>query len=267
MSIAIKSAREVELMRVASRIVANTLAELRDAVAPGVTTRELDRIAERSIKAQGGDPAFPYVNDFPGTVCISINHEVVHGIPGKRRLAEGDLVKLDVGAIYDGYHGDAAITVPVGVVAPEAQRLLDVTEQSLAVGIAAAHAGNHLNDIGAAIQDFVEPQGFAMVRQYVGHGIGRELHEDPTVPHYRQTTRGVILRPGMALTIEPMVNQGSYDTRILRDGWTVVTADGKLSAQFEHTILITEREAEILTLPDRGAAWSIPFQVTNVVHS
>ncbi len=266
MSITIKSDREVDLMRVASRIVANTLVDLRAAVQPGMTTKELDRLAERSIKAQGGDPAFPYVNDFPGSVCISVNNEVVHGIPGKRRLEVGDVVKLDVGAIYDGYHGDAAITVPVGVVSAEAQRLMDVTEESLAVGIAAARAGNHLNDIGAAIQDFVEPQGFSMVRQYVGHGIGRELHEDPTVPHYRQSTRGIVLRSGMALTIEPMVNQGGFDTRVLKDGWTVVTSDGKLSAQFEHTIVIGESEPQILTLPDHGAAWSIPFQASNVVH-
>lgn len=266
MSITIKSAREVELMRAASKIVANALVDLRDAVVPGVTTKDLDRIAERSIKAQGGDPAFPYVNDFPGSVCISINNEVVHGIPGKRRLVEGDLVKLDVGAIYEGYHGDAAITVPVGAVSAEARRLMDVTEQSLAVGIDAARAGNHLNDIGAAIQDFVEPQGFSMVRQYVGHGIGRGLHEEPTVPHYRQPSRGVLMRSGMAVTIEPMVNQGSYDTRILKDGWTVVTADGRLSAQFEHTIVIADGPAQILTLPDRGTAWSIPFHASNVVH-
>jgi methionyl aminopeptidase len=265
-SIAIKSAREMELMRVASRIVANALVDLRAAVTPGITTKELDRVAERSIKSQGGDPAFPYVNDFPGCVCISVNNEVVHGIPGKRRLVSGDLVKLDVGAIYDGYHGDAAITVPVGEVSSEARRLMDVTERSLAVGIAAARNGNHLNDIGAAIQDFVEPQGFSMVRQYVGHGIGRELHEEPTVPHYRQSSRGIVLRPGMALTIEPMVNQGGFDTRVLKDGWTVVTADGELSAQFEHTIVIGESDAQILTLPDHGLAWSIPFQETNVVH-
>jgi methionyl aminopeptidase len=266
MSITMKSTREVELMRVASRIVANTLVELRAAVTVGITTRELDRIAERSIKSQGGDPAFPYVNHFPGCVCISVNNEVVHGIPGKRRLISGDLVKLDVGAIYEGYHGDAAITVPVGTVSSEAQRLMDVTEESLAVGIVAARAGNHLNDIGAAIQDFVEPQGFSMVRQYVGHGIGRDLHEEPTVPHYRQSSRGVVLRPGMALTIEPMVNQGGFDTQVLKDGWTVVTADGKLSAQFEHTIVIREGDAEILSVPDHGSAWSIPFQATNVVH-
>jgi methionyl aminopeptidase len=265
-SISIKSAREVELMRTASRIVANALVDLREAVAPGMTTKDLDRLAERSIKAQGGDPAFPYVNHFPGSVCVSVNNEVVHGIPGRRRLQEGDLVKLDVGAIYEGYHGDAAITVPVGTVSSEARRLLDVTEQSLAVGIEAARAGHHLNDIGAAIQDFVEPQGFSMVRQYVGHGIGRELHEEPTVPHYRQPSRGIVLRPGMVLTIEPMVNQGGHETRVLRDGWTVVTADGKLSAQFEHTILIAEGPAQILTLPDNGTAWSIPFQTTNVVH-
>lgn len=266
MSITLKSAREVDLMRAASKIVANALVELRLAVVPGMTTKELDRIAERSIKAQGGDPAFPYVNDFPGSVCVSVNNEVVHGIPGKRRLVEGDLVKLDVGAIYEGYHGDAAITVPVGTVGGEARRLMDVTEQSLAIGIGVARAGNHLNDIGAAIQDFVEPQGFSMVRQYVGHGIGRELHEEPTVPHYRQPSRGLLLRAGMALTIEPMVNQGTYDTRQLKDGWTVVTADHKLSAQFEHTILISDGPAQILTIPDNGAAWSIPLQLADVVH-
>ena len=254
------------MMRAASRIVANALVELRAAVEPGMTTKDLDRIAERSIKSQGGDPAFPYVNDFPGSVCVSVNNEVVHGIPGKRRLVEGDLVKLDVGAIYQGYHGDAAITVPVGTVTGEARRLMDVTEQSLAVGIEAARAGNHLNDIGAAIQGFVEPQGFSMVRQYVGHGIGRELHEEPTVPHYRQASRGIVLRSGMALTIEPMVNQGTYDTRVLKDGWTVVTADGKLSAQFEHTLVITDGLADVLTIPDNGSAWSIPFQATHVVH-
>lgn len=266
MSITLKSPREIDLMRAASRIVANALVELRSAVEPGITTKELDRVAERSIRAAGGDPAFPYVNHFPGSVCTSINNEVVHGIPGKRRLAEGDLVKLDVGAIYGGFHGDAAITVPVGRVSERAQRLVDVTERALAVGIEAARAGNHLNDIGAAIQDFVEPQGFSMVRQYVGHGIGRELHEEPTVPHFRQPSRGLLLKPGIALTIEPMVNEGTYDTRVLNDGWTVVTADGKLSAQFEHTIVITEGPALVLTIPDNGAAWSIPIQATNVVH-
>ena len=266
MSISIKSAREVEMMRAASHIVANALVELREVIEPGMTTKELDRIAERSIKAQGGDPAFPYQNDFPGSVCISVNNEVVHGIPGKRRLADGDLVKLDIGAIVDGYHGDAAITVPVGTVSSEAQRLLDVTEKSLAVGIEAATAGNHLNDIGTAIQAFVEPQGFAMVRQYVGHGIGRELHEDPSVPHYRQASRGVVLRAGMALTIEPMVNQGTYETRVLKDGWTVVTLDGKLSAQFEHTLVIQDGAADVLSIPDNGAVWSIPFQAAHVVH-
>ncbi len=195
MSVTIKSQREIELMRTASRIVANTLVQLRDAAQAGMTTKELDRIAEKSIKSQGGDPAFPYVNHFPGSVCISINNEVVHGIPGKRRLMDGDLVKLDVGAIYEGYHGDAAVTVAIGDVDPEARRLMEVTEQALAVGVEAAQAGAHLHDIGAAIEDFVEPRGFTMVRQYVGHGIGRGLHEEPTVPHFRQSTRGIAFAP------------------------------------------------------------------------
>jgi methionyl aminopeptidase len=253
-------------MRIAGRIVANTLQELRYSMEPGMTTKEVDRIADQLIRGQGGDPAFPYVNHFPGCVCISVNNEVVHGIPGKRRLKEGDIVKLDVGAIYDGYHGDAAITVPIGEVSPEARRLVDVTEESLAVGIRAAGPEAHLYDIGAAIQDYVEPQGFRMVRQYVGHGIGRGLHEDPTVPHFRQSSRGIRLRPGMVFTIEPMVNAGTYDTRLLSDGWTVVTADDRLSAQFEHTIVITESGADVLTLPDKGEAWSIAFQTADVVQ-
>jgi methionyl aminopeptidase len=265
-SISIKSPREIELMRVAGRIVANTLVELRSAVEPGMTTRDVDLLADRSIRRQGGDPAFPYVNNFPGSSCISVNDEVVHGIPGKRRLKEGDLVKVDVGAIWDGYHGDAAITIPIGRISAEARRLMDVTEGALIAGIRAARGGGFLHDIGAAIEDYVRPSGFGIVRQYVGHGLGRELHEDPTVPHYRQENRGPRLRPGMVLTIEPMINAGTWDTRLSRDKWTVVTADGKLSAQFEHTVLITDGEPEILSLPDVGEAWSIPFQLANVVQ-
>ncbi|GAC1469857.1 MAG: type I methionyl aminopeptidase [Chloroflexota bacterium] len=266
MSVTIKSPREVEFMRVAGQIVANALVALREAVEPGMTTKELDRIAERSIRRQGAEPAFPYINDFPGTVCTSVNDEVVHGIPGKRVLRGGDIVKLDVGAIYQGYHGDAAITVPVGQISQEAERLVNVTDQALAMGIMAARGGGFLHDIGGAIQEYVDPTGFSIVRQYVGHGVGRELHEDPTVPHYRQPTRGIRLRAGMMLTIEPMINAGTYETALLSDKWTVVTKDKKLSAQFEHTVLITDNEAEIVTLPETGEGWGIPMQVADRVY-
>lgn len=267
MSVTLKTNREIEIMRAAGRIVGNVLQELRDAVRPGITTRELDRMARDSILRQGGDPSFPYQNDFPGTLCISVNEEVVHGIPGPRKLRNGDLVKIDAGAIYQGYHGDAAITVGVGELSAEAERLLEVTEQSLAVGIEAAQPGAHLNDIGAAIEEYITPFGFSAVRQYAGHGIGRELHEDGlSVAHYRQPTRGMKLRPGMVLTIEPMINAGTWDTVTLRDGWTVVTRDRRLSAQFEHTVAITDHGPNILTLPEQGEAWGVPFEAVNKVH-
>ncbi len=266
MSIILKSTRELEIMRAAGIIVATTLRELREAVEPGITTKQLDRLAALSIRRQGGDPAFPYVNNFPGSLCVSVNDEVVHGIPGKRRLVAGDIVKLDVGAIYDGFHGDAAITVAVGSIAADAQRLMDTTEEALAVGIRASIVDGYLYDVGTAIQQYVEPRGFAVVRQYVGHGIGRSLHEEPSVPHFAQPTRGPRLRPGMTFTIEPMINAGSRDTRALKDGWTVVTRDGKWSAQFEHTVAITEAGPEVLTLPDGEQARRIPIQAANVVQ-
>lgn len=266
MSISLKSSREIELMREAGKIVGNTLHELREAIEPGMTTKELDRLAEASIVRQGAEPAFPYINDFPGSLCISVNEEVVHGIPGKRRIQEGDLVKMDVGAIYRGYHGDAAITVGVGTLSDTATRLLEVTDQSLALGVEAAQPGAHLNDIGAAIGDYVESHGFSSVRQYAGHGVGRQLHEEPSVAHYRQNVRGIRLRPGMVLTIEPMINEGTWDTVTLGDGWTVVTRDRKLSAQFEHTVAITERGPEILTLPEHGEPWGVPIRVANRVQ-
>lgn len=258
MSVSIKSTRELELMREAGRIVANALQELREKIEPDLTTKDLDRLTERAIRRQGGDPAFPYINDFPGSLCVSVNEEVVHGIPGKRRLKSGDLVKLDVGAIYKGYHGDAALTVPVGEISEHARKLMDVTEEALARGIEVTRNGGFLHDIGAAIQDYVEAQGFSVVRQYVGHGIGRELHEEPTVPHYHQQSRGLRLRPGVVLTIEPMVNEGTFETVTLRDHWTVVTKDGKLSAQFEHTVAVTDNGPAILTLPDNGPGWGVP---------
>ena len=266
MSVTIKSPREIEIMRIAGRIAGNTLQELRHVLAAGMTTKYLDELAEQSIYRQGGEPAFPHINSFPGTLCVSVNEEVVHGIPGKRRLEDGDLVKLDVGVIYRGYHGDCAVTVPVGRISNRARRLMDVTERALATGIEAASPDGHLYDIGAAIQDYVEAQGFSVVRQYVGHGIGRELHEDPTVPHYRQASRGLHLRPGMTLTIEPMVNTGTFETVTLRDGWTVVTKDRELSAQWEHTVLITDRGPDILTLPEQGEPWGVPFQAIKQVQ-
>jgi methionyl aminopeptidase len=253
-------------MREAGTIVANTLVELRDSIEPGMTTKYLDLLVERSLRRQGAIPAFPYINNFPGSVCTSVNEEVVHGIPGKRRLKDGDLVKVDVGAIYEGYHGDAAVTVAVGEVSAEARRLMEVTEEALAIGVGAAQPGAHLYDVGAAIQDFVESQGFSVVRQYVGHGIGRELHEDPQVPHYGQRSRGVKLRPGMTFTIEPMVNAGTHETATLPDAWTVVTRDRRLSAQYEHTVAITDHGPEILTLPSLGEPWGVSFSGAKVVQ-
>ncbi|HLJ66303.1 MAG TPA: type I methionyl aminopeptidase [Chloroflexota bacterium] len=266
MSVSLKSARELETMREAGRIVGNALAEMAQRAEPGMTTGDLDRIAERSIRSQGAEPAFPHINNFPGTACVSVNEEIVHGIPGRRRLREGDIVKVDVGAIYRGYHGDAAITVPIGTVSPEARQLITVTEEALAMGIRAAQPGAFLNDIGAAVEDYAERFGLSPVREYVGHGIGRKLHEAPTVHHFRQAARGPRLQEGMTFTIEPMINVGSHETRLLGDGWTVVTADGSLSAQFEHTIAITADGPEVLTLPDHAETSSIPFFVAKEVQ-
>lgn len=266
MSISLKSERELTTMRRAGRIVGNTLQHLRSEIRPGMTTRDVDRLADELIRQQGGIAAFPFINEFPGCACVSINHEVVHGIPGPRVIRDGDLVKIDIGAIFDGYHGDAAVTVAVGAVTRDARRLLEVTEQALAAGIAATRPGGYLNDIGAAIEDVVAPHGFGIVHQYVGHGVGRALHESPNVAHYRQDARGIALRPGMVLTIEPMINLGTGTTRVLPDGWTVVTADGRLSAQFEHTVAVTEAGPDVLTRPDHGEAWSIPLSETKRVH-
>ncbi|MDQ2743160.1 MAG: type I methionyl aminopeptidase [Chloroflexota bacterium] len=266
MTISIKSQRELEKMRVAGRIVADVLRELREAIEPGMTTKDIDRISERAIRGADAEPAFPYIDDFPGTVCVSVNEEVVHGIPGKRVLHDGDIVKLDVGALFDGYHGDAAVTVPVGEVSDEARRLIEVTNGALAAGIEAVRPGAFLNDIGSAIEDHVRSSGFSIVRQYVGHGVGRELHEEPEVFHFRQPYRGARLRPGMTLTIEPMINAGTYQTLTLRDGWTVVTRDRRLSAQFEHTVAVTEDGYEIMTLPERGSVWGVPREASKPVQ-
>ena len=242
-----KRAEELEKMRRAGRVVGETLALLQAAVRPGVTTQELDEIAEREIRARGAIPSFKGYRGFPATICTSINSEIVHGIPGSRRLKEGDLIKLDAGAIVEGYHGDAAVTVPVGEVSQEALKLIETTERSLQAGIAEAKAGNRIHDIGAAVQTTAEGAGFSVVREYVGHGIGRALHEDPPVPNYGKPGTGLKLEPGLVIAIEPMVNIGTFETRLLPDGWTVVTADGALSAHFEHTIAITENGPEVLT--------------------
>jgi methionyl aminopeptidase len=249
--IVLKSRHEIELMRQAGHIVGMVLAEMRNVVRPGITTKELDTIAERIIVKAGAKPAFKGYAGFPATICASINEEIVHGIPSKRRvLKEGDIISVDVGSIYKGWYGDAAITLPVGKVSKEAERLLEVTKGSLEAAIAKAVPGNYLGDISATVQQYVESRGFSVIREYTGHGIGRELHEEPQVLNYGNPGTGVRLRPGMTMAIEPMVSAGSYKTRVLRDGWTVVTQDGSLTAHFEHTIAITDNGTEILTKYD-----------------
>ncbi len=246
--IIIKSAREIEQLKRSNAIVAEVFGKLKGMIVPGVTTRELDEVAEDYIRLKGARPAFKGYRGFPASLCTSINEEVVHGIPGQRRLKEGDIVGLDAGVNYLGYFGDAAITLPVGEVDAEAKRLLEVTEKALYIGIEKAKAGNRLFDISYAIQRWVESHGFSVVRDFVGHGIGRELHEDPQVPNFGTPHQGPRLEKGMVFSLEPMVNEGTYEVRVLSDGWTVVTADGKRSAHFEHTIAITEDGAEILSI-------------------
>lgn len=245
--ITLKSKRELEIIRAASRIVAEVLPELSAWCKAGVTTRELDRIAEERTLAAGGQPAFKGYRGFPRSLCTSINEEVVHGIPGNRVLKEGDIVGLDFGVLYKGYYGDAAITVPIGCVNPEVQQLLRVTEECLYLGIEQMVPGNHLADISRAIQTHAESHGYSVVKELGGHGIGKRLHEDPMVLNYVVEGRGIKLKPGLVLAIEPMVNMGIDHVRVLSDGWTVVTTDGKPSAHFEHTIVITESGPEILT--------------------
>lgn len=251
--ITIKSRGELEKMRRASAIVATVLDALSAAARPGVTTGELDRMAYEIITRAGARPSFkgykPFASApaYPATICASVNEELVHGIPGRRVLAEGDIVSIDVGAIWEGYHGDAAITLPVGEIAPETRRLLDTTFDALFAGIAAARAGNRLGDVSAAIQQVIEQGGYSVVLGYGGHGVGRKLHEDPHVANAGVPGRGPLLRPGMTLALEPMANAGSPETVVRPDRWTVATADGALCAHYEHTICITESEAEILT--------------------
>ncbi len=235
-------------MRQAGRIVAEVLAALQQRIRPGVNTAELDELVYQIITKCKAFPSFKGYRGFPASLCVSINEEVVHGLPNKKRyLKEGDIVSFDVGAIYQGYQGDAAVTVGVGEIAEAAKELLAVTAGTLAAGIAQSRAGNHTGDISWAIQDYAESRGYSVVREYTGHGIGLQMHEDPQIPNYGQPERGFLLKPGMTFALEPMVNEGDWRTRVLADNWTVVTKDGKLSAHFEHTIAVTEGEPEILT--------------------
>jgi len=246
--VTLKSGRELKLMREAGRIVAQVLEALKAKAAPGVTTAELNEEAERLIHKLGAVPSFKGYHGYPAAICASINEQVVHGIPGGRRLNEGDILSVDVGAIFKGYHGDAAITVPIGAISSEARRLLEVTEGALWAGIAKARVGLRTGDISAAIQEWVESRGLSVVREYTGHGIGRQMHEDPQIPNFGRPGTGYILREGMTFALEPMVNLGTWKTKVLSDGWTVVTEDGRLSAHFEHTIAVTDGEPQVLTV-------------------
>jgi methionyl aminopeptidase len=246
--IVLKSPDELDKMRRAGRIVARTRERVLAAVRPGITTAGLDRVAEQDIREQGAVPSFKGYRGFPASICASVNDQVVHGIPGQRALAGGDLLSLDFGAIWEGYHGDSAVTVFVGEPpSAEAEKLVRVTEEALEAAISQIRPGRRLSDIGHVVQQVVEGAGFSVVREYVGHGIGQHLHEDPQIPNYGEPGRGPELRPGMVLAVEPMVNMGGWETRVLADQWTVVTADGSLSAHFEHTIACTEDGPEILT--------------------
>ena len=248
--IVLKTGRELKIMREACRISAEALKLAGSAVEPGVTTAELDRIAEKYILSQGATPNFKNYNGYPATACISINNEVIHGIPSKKRVIQaGDIVSIDLGAKFEGYHGDNAATFACGDVSAEAKRLMDTTRESLYEGISAAVSGGRLGDIGAAIQQYVEKRGYSVVRQFVGHGIGTQLHEAPEVPNFGTQGRGIRLMPGMTLAIEPMINVGHYDVKVMPDGWTVLTKDGSLSAHFEHTIVITPDGPQIMTKP------------------
>ena len=252
--ITIKSPREIDTMAAAGRIVARTLALVGRLIGPGKTTEELDRLAEEFIRSHpGARPSFKGLYDFPATLCTSINNEIVHGIPSPRRtLREGDLLSVDVGVYLEGLHADSAATFPVGAVSPPAQRLLQVTQQALAAGVAVARAGNHVGDIGHAVQEVAEEAGFSVVRELVGHGIGASFHEEPQVPNYGKPKRGPRLVPGMTIAIEPMVNAGGPEIRTLEDKWTVVTEDGSLSAHFEHTVAIAESGAAPRILTNLG---------------
>lgn len=254
---------ELAIMKQSGRRLAEVSATLREAVRPGVSTLDLDELAEREIRRRGGIPSFKgYApggkRPYPSTICASKNNEVVHGVPNEIPLAEGDILSVDMGMVYGGYHSDCAFTVAVGEVAPKIRRLLDETERALYEGIARARPGNRIGDIGNAIQAHIEPLGYGIVREYVGHGIGRLMHEAPSVPNYGKPGKGNLLKEGMCLAIEPMITMGRYETRELDDGWTVVTVDGSLAAHFEHTIAVTPRGAEVLTVLDEVRGEQIP---------
>jgi len=245
--ILLKSPRELAKMEVANRIVAEVLAGVKEKIRPGIETRELDELAEEMCRRRQVEPAFKGYRGYPASICVSVNEEVVHGIPGPRRLQAGDLVSVDFGVRYDGYYGDAAITVPVGEVSPRAQALMEATEKSLYAGLAMLKVGNRLSDISHAVQEVVEGAGFGIIRDFVGHGIGRSLHEDPQIPNFGPPGRGPKLQAGMTLAIEPMVSMGSWQVRILEDGWTAVTQDGSYAAHFEHSVALTENGVLILS--------------------
>lgn len=245
----LKSSSEIELMRSSGRIVAEALNKIEEMIKPGITTLELDKIAEEYIIGLGAKPSFKGYGGFPGSICTSINEEIVHGIPSSKRvLQEGDIISVDCGAYFKGFHGDAARTFPVGSISNEAKNLIDVTKQSFFEGVKKAYVGNRMGDISSSIQLYAEEQGYSLVRDYVGHGIGKALHEEPPVPNYGKAGRGPKLAKGMVLAIEPMVNVGVYAAKQLSDGWTVVTTDSKLSAHYENTVAILENGPEILTL-------------------
>jgi methionyl aminopeptidase len=248
MGIEIKSPREIELMRKAGEIVAIVLNILKKRIKPGIITEELDTIAIEELNRQGAKSSFKGYRGYPAHLCVSINDELVHGIPGKRVLKEGDIVTIDFGAVYNGFHGDAARTIAVGGISDTAKKLIDTTDNALKVGIESARSGARLGDVSYAIQSFVEANGFSVVREYAGHGIGRQMHEDPQIPNYGIQGKGLILKRGMALALEPMITVGDWHTRVGSDGWTVSTMDGSLCAHFEDTIIITDSKAEILTV-------------------
>jgi methionyl aminopeptidase len=245
--IKLKSAREIALMREAGRVVEEVLLTVGNSINVGVTTAMLNKIAEKKIRSYGADPAFLGYNNFPASICASINNEVVHGIPSLRRLQEGDIISIDVGVCLKGYYGDAAATFAVGSISQEAQKLIDVTKLSLQKAVEAMQVGNKLSDVSHAVQSCVEQYSFSVVRNYVGHGIGEEMHEEPQVPNFGTPGRGPLLQPGIVLAIEPMVNAGSWEVEVLDDQWTVVTGDGSLSAHFEHTVALSDNEPEVLT--------------------
>jgi methionyl aminopeptidase len=245
--IILKSPKEIARMRTPSRIVAEVLDLLKDEAKPGITTLKLNQIAEDEARRLDAKPAFKGYSGYPYSLCCSLNDQVVHGMPGNRRLVEGDILSIDFGVIYGGYYGDAAVTLPIGAISETAERLLKATEESLYQAIKAAVIGNRLSDISHAVQGYVEARGFSVVRDFVGHGIGKSLHESPQIPNFGQPGRGVALKPGMVFAIEPMINEKEPEVRVLEDGWTAVTCDGGLSAHFEHTVAVTEQGPEILT--------------------